>query len=136
MTGSAHPQSSSVSEGRKARFAERVGSKQRKRLALISTVLTLAALSSGCAPETKIETNPDCVAKVNKAALQAMNRTRPLGQMTIFGLPASFGPHLLRVEVRVFGGRTELYAVDVTIDNACNILGVSTRLETNYWNLR
>jgi hypothetical protein len=84
-------------------------------------------------PETKIETNPDCVARVNKVALQAMNRTRPLGQMTIFGPPTSFGPHLMRVEIRVFGGRTELYAVDVTIDNACNILGASTRLETNEW---
>jgi hypothetical protein len=109
---------------------------QCKRPALISLALTIAAFSSGCVPETKIETNPDCVARVNKAALQAMKRTRPLGQMTIFGPPTSFGPHLLRVEVRVFGGRTELYAVDVTIDNACNILGASTRLEASDWDLR
>ena len=115
---------------------ERATSAQRKRPALISIVLTLAAFSSGCVPETKTETNPDCVARVNKAALQAMKRTRPLGQMQIFGPPTSFGPHLLRVEVRVFGGRTEIYAVDVTIDNACNILGASTRLETNDWHLR
>jgi hypothetical protein len=111
-------------------------SAQCKRLALVSTVLALAALGSGCVPETKIETNPDCVARVNKAALQAMNRTNPLGQMTIFGPPTAFGPHLLRVEVRVFGGRTELYGVDVTIDNACNILGASTRLEASDWDLR
>jgi hypothetical protein len=111
-------------------------STRRKRLALISTVLTLAAFSSACVPETKTEASPDCVARINKAALQAMNRTRPLGQIQISSLPAAFGPHLLRVEVRVFGGRTEIYAVDVTIDNACNILGASTRLETNEWNLR
>jgi hypothetical protein len=111
-------------------------STRRKRLALISTVLTLAAFSSACVPETKTEASPDCVARINKAALQAMKRTRPLGQIQISSLPAAFVPHLLRVEVLVFGGRTEIYAVDVTIDNACNILGASTRLETNEWNLR
>jgi hypothetical protein len=115
---------------------ERVTSAEWKRGALISIALTLAALSSACMPEPGTQIAPDCVAKVNKAALQAMNRTEPLGQLQIFGSPTSFGPHLERVEVRVFGGRTDIYAVDVTIDNACNILGVSTRLETNYWNLR
>ncbi|HEY1884797.1 MAG TPA: hypothetical protein VGG86_01955 [Roseiarcus sp.] len=94
--------------------------------------MTVASLSSASVAKTA----PDCVARVNKAALQAMNRTNPLGQLQIFGAPTSFGPHLKRVEVRVFGGRTEIYAVDVTIDNACNILGASTRLETNEWNLR
>jgi hypothetical protein len=112
---------------------ERAKSAPGKRLALISTALTLAAFSSACVPETKTETNPDCVAKVNRAALQAMKRTRPLGQMQISGLPTAFGPHLLRVEVGVYGARTEMYAVDVTIDNACNILRATTRLETNEW---
>jgi hypothetical protein len=28
-----------------------------------------------------------------------------------------------------------MYAVDIKIDGACNILGASTRLETNEWNL-
>lgn len=112
---------------------ERARSARRKRLTRISTVLTVAAFSSGCVPETKTETNPDCVARVNKAALQAMKRTRPLGQMMIASLPAAFGPHLLRVEVGVYGARTEMYAVDVTIDSACKILGASTRLETNEW---
>jgi hypothetical protein len=114
----------------------RTGIGQRKCLALISTVLTVAAFTSGCVPETKTETSPDCVARVNKAALQAMKRTRPLGQMMISSLPAAFGPHLLRVEVGVYGARTEMYAVDVTIDNACNVLGASTRLETNEWPTR
>jgi hypothetical protein len=111
---------------------ERARSAQRKRLAAVAAVMTVASLSSASVAKTA----PDCVARVNKAALQAMNRTNPLGQLQIFGAPTSFGPHLKRVEVRVFGGRTEIYAVDVTIDNACNILGASTRLETNEWNLR
>jgi hypothetical protein len=115
---------------------ERARAGRCKRLALISTALTLAAFNSACVPEPGTQIAPDCVARVNKAALQAMNRVGPLGQMQIFGAPTSFGPYLKRVEVRVFGGRTDIYAVDVTIDNACNILGVSTRLETNYWNLR
>jgi hypothetical protein len=109
---------------------------QRKRLALISAALTVAAFSSACAPETKIETSPDCVARINKAALQAMKRTRPLGQMMIASLPAAFGPHLLRVDVGVYDAWTEMYAVDVTIDSACNILKTSTRLETNDLQIR
>jgi hypothetical protein len=108
----------------------------RRRAILISVALTVAALGSACMPEPRTEIRPDCVARVNKAALHAMNRTRPLGQMQIFGSPTSFGPHLKRVEVRVFGVRTEIYAVDVTIDNACNILRATTRLETNEWPLR
>lgn len=74
---------------------------------------------------------PQCVARVNTAALQAMNRTNPLGQMQIFGSPAVFNPHLLRVTVTVFGARTEIYAVDVTIDDACRVLSASTRLEND-----
>ena len=74
---------------------------------------------------------PQCVARVNTAALLAMNRTNPLGQMQIFGSPAVFNPHLLRVTVTVFGARTEIYAVDVTIDDACRVLSVSTRLEND-----
>jgi hypothetical protein len=108
---------------------ERARTGQRKRRALSSTVLTFAAFSSAAGAKTA----PDCVARVNKAALQAMNRTNPLGQMQIFGSPISFGPHLKRVEIDVYGARTEMYAVDVTIDNACNILAASTRLETNAW---
>ena len=79
---------------------------------------------------------PDCVARVNKAALVAMNRTSPLGQMQIFGDPTMFSPRLLRVSVRVNGPRTEIYAVDVTIDAACNVISASTRLESNEWPYR
>jgi hypothetical protein len=114
----------------------RSSSARRRRAILVSAAVTVAAFSSACAPETKIDTSPDCVARVNKAALQAMNRTKPLGQLQISGSPTSFGPHLLRVEVGVYSARIDMYAVDVTIDNACNILGASTRLETNDWYAR
>jgi hypothetical protein len=119
-----------------SRTLDHATSAQRIRPALIATVLTLAAFGSACVPETKTETSPDCVARINMAALQAMKRTKPLGQIQISSLPAAFGPHLLRVDVRVFGGPTEVYAVDVTIDDACNILGVSTRLVTSELNIR
>jgi hypothetical protein len=79
---------------------------------------------------------PACVARVNTAALQAMNRTLPLGQMQIYGTPAAFDPRNLRVTVNVFGARTEIYDVDVTIDNACSVLSASTRLESNEWPTR
>ena len=79
---------------------------------------------------------PECVARVDKAALQAMDRTNPLGQITVFGDPTVFDPHLLRVMVRVFGARTEIYSVDITIDDACHVLSASTRLELNEWPIR
>jgi hypothetical protein len=79
---------------------------------------------------------PACVATVNKAALQAMTRTSPLGQMQIWGDPAVFDPDLVRVTVRVFGPQTEIYAVDVAIDDACRVLSASTRLDTNDWPYR
>jgi hypothetical protein len=124
------------------KIAERPVERQGARAArirrpiLASAAVTVAAFSSGCVPETKTEASPDCVARVNKAALQAMKRTRPLGQLQISGLPTSFGPHLLRVEIGVYGARIDMYAVDVTIDNACNIRGATTRLETNDWYAR
>jgi hypothetical protein len=103
----------------------------KSALPLTFVVLAFFAASFNFAAVAK--SGPDCVSRLNRTALQAMNRTNPLGQMQIFGGPTSFGPHLKRVEVRVNGARTEMYAVDVTIDGACNILGASTRLETNDW---
>jgi hypothetical protein len=99
---------------------------------LISAVSSIAAVSSASVPKA----SPDCLAGLNQAALQAVNRTNPLGQMQIFGGPTSFGPYLKRIEVRVNGARTEVYAVDLTIDGSCNVRGASTRLETSDWNLR
>jgi hypothetical protein len=110
----------------------RARSPTRTAAILISAVSAVAAFSS----VSVAKTGPDCAARINKAALQAMNRTKPLGQMQIVGSPISFSPHLKRVEVGVYGARTEMYAVDVTIDSACNILEASTRLETNEWPTR
>ena len=96
---------------------------------LVAAVLIVAAFS--CASASQIA--PDCAAKLNKAALRAMQQTKPLGQVQISSSPISFGPQLKRIEVGVYGARTEMYAVDLTIDGACNVLGASTRLETNEW---
>jgi len=62
-----------------------------------------------------------------------MTRTNPIGQIMVVGDPTVLDPRLLRITVRVFGPRTEIYAVDVTTDDACNVLSASTRLETNDW---
>jgi hypothetical protein len=106
---------------------------------LVLGVLTVAAAAPNAFAldfPSAAKIAPACVARVNKAALRAMNRTNPLGQMQIYGPPMVFNPHLLRVEINVFGARTEVYAVDLAIDDACNVLSASTRLETNDWNLR
>jgi hypothetical protein len=103
--------------------------KSAPAIATVAVAILVAAFSSPSAARTA----SDCVARLNKAALQAMNRTNPLGQMQISGSPISFGPHLKRVEVGVYGARAEMYAVDIKIDDGCNILGASTRLETNEW---
>ena len=79
---------------------------------------------------------PECATRVDKAALQVMKRTLPLGQMQIYGPPATFDPRHLRVTVDVFGARTEIYAVDLSIDDACNVVSASTRLESSEWPLR
>ncbi len=102
-------------------------------------LLTLAACAEpGAGPlrQAGAKLAPECVARVNKAALVAMNRTNPLGQMQIFGPPTVFNPHLLRVTVRVDGARTEIYSVDLSIDDDCRVLSASTRLETNEWPVR
>src|SRR5271165_6144754 len=41
----------------------------------------------------------DCVASVDAAALKAMERTGPLGQMNIYGDPVVLGPNHMRVDV-------------------------------------
>ncbi len=114
------------------RFAE----KGARLAALAALAASLAAPATAFTFPGTVKVSPACVATVNKAALQAMTRTSPLGQMQIFGDPGVFDPHLLRVTVRVFGGRTEIYSVDVAIDDACRVLSASTRLETNDWPYR
>jgi len=116
------------------RFAE----KGSRLAALAALAVAVAAPPASAFPLSSAPTvAPQCVARVNKAALQAMDRTNPLGQMQIFGSPVVFNPHLLRVTVTVFGARAEIYSVDVTIDDACRVLSVTTRLENDndrpYW---
>jgi hypothetical protein len=70
----------------------------------------------------------DCVASVDAAALKAMERTGPLGQIYIHGDPVSLGPNHLRVEVGEFPGGE--YEVDVNIGPNCRVLSASTREES------
>lgn len=103
-------------------------------VALAAAVAPLAA-SAFTFPGT-VQLAPECVTRVNKAALEAVNRTGPLGQMQIFGDPAVFDRGLVRVTVNVYGARTEIYAVDLVIDDACRVISASTRLDSNDWPFR
>jgi hypothetical protein len=100
---------------------------------LFALVSSIGATSSALAFPNPARVSPPCVARVNTAALQAMERTNPLGQIMVVGDPIVFDPHVLRVEVRVFGARTILYNVDLTIDDACHVLSATTQLESNPW---
>ena len=104
-------------------------------IALAAAALAPPAAGAFTFPGT-VKLAPECVSRVNRAALEAMNRTSPLGQMQIFGDPAVFDPHLVRVTVNVYGARTEIYAVDLVIDDACRVISASTRLESNDWPYR
>ena len=88
---------------------------------------SLAAGCSGPAPAAPVES---CAAVVAHAGLEAIERTRPIGQTHVFGSPFAFTPSLQRVEVDVAGPQTLIYDVDVTIDPACRVLGTSARLES------
>jgi hypothetical protein len=68
-------------------------------IATVTVAILVAAFSSAAVAKP----SHDCVARLNKGAMQAMNRTNPLGQMQISSSPISFGPHLKRVEVGVYG---------------------------------
>jgi hypothetical protein len=70
----------------------------------------------------------NCIASANAAALKAMERSGPLGQIYIHGDPVSLGPNHLRVDVGEFPGGE--YEVDVNIDRSCRVLSVSTREES------
>jgi hypothetical protein len=70
----------------------------------------------------------DCVSSIDAAALKAMERTGPLGQIYIHGDPVRLGPNHLRVEVGEFPGGE--YEVDVNIDANCRVFSASTREES------
>jgi ABC-type phosphate transport system substrate-binding protein len=99
----------------------------------IKLLLALAAMlgASACGPEGSPQINqsaPHCAASANEAALQAVGRTNPLGQMQVYGNPFAIAPNVLRVEVDVFGPQNPTYSVDVSIDQACRVLSASARL--------
>jgi hypothetical protein len=137
--GAAHSPPFGGRRGWVALTADALASRRRGASVLGALTVVLAALASAgsaTAFPDLARVNPECVARVDRVALQAMNRTNPLGQMQIFGSPAVFDPHYLRVEVNVLGARTEIYAVDVAIDDACKVISASTRLESNEWPAR
>ena len=78
----------------------------------------------------------DCTTNVDRAALQAVNKTLPIGQTTVFGSPFAIKPDVWRVEVEVFGPETLVYSVDATVDRACRVLATSARLESRPENSR
>ncbi len=100
---------------------------------LIALVASLGATASALAFPNPAPVSAACAARVNAAALEAMDRTNPLGQLTVFGDPVVWDPSVLRVTVRVNGPRTEIYSVDLTIDDACHVLSASTLLQSNPW---
>jgi hypothetical protein len=75
----------------------------------------------------------DCIPVAKRAALGVIARTPAIGQMTIFGTPFAIEPHIVRVQVDVFGPQTFVYRVDVTIGPVCNVLATNAELENNPW---
>ena len=116
------------------RTREKIGAPMMSVLRTLTVLVAgVGAAASAQAFPNPTPVNPACVARVNAAALAAMDRTNPLGQITVFGDPVVWDPHVLRVMVRVFGARTEIYSVDLTIDDACHVLSASTLLQSNPW---
>ena len=97
-----------------------------KPLSAVMAMLSAALFSSAGFAGTR----DGCTKIVNAAALRAVDRIPVIGQTTALGSPFAIEPGVLRVEVEVFGPQTQVYAVDVTIDDACNVLATSTRLES------
>jgi len=98
-----------------------------------TNLLSALAALVGCAFSSSASfarIGDDCTRTVDHAALQAVGRTLPIGQTTISGQPVRIAPGVLRVEVEVFGPQTLIYAVDATVDQACNVVATSARLES------
>jgi hypothetical protein len=77
-----------------------------------------------------------CVAVVDRAAVQAIERTSWIGQATTLGRPFAVRQGVLRAGVSLFGPQSAIFSVDVAIDSACNVLSTSIRLESNPWHDR
>jgi hypothetical protein len=92
-----------------------LGLSKLNRLALLAVVWSIG--TSGSASFAQTDTN--CRAIVRAAAVKAVDKTDPAGQSFVFGQPVLLPGHVLRLEVEVFGSQTEVYAVDVKINDAC-----------------
>ena len=74
-----------------------------------------------------------CVARVNRAAQQAIEKSPWIGQATAAGAPYAVSPGVLRASVGLFGPQSALFSVDVAIDAACRVLSTNIILESNPW---
>lgn len=96
----------------------------------VSAFVWAASFAAGCIAPAVAAPADRCAAVVAQAGLDAIERTRPIGQTHVFGSPFAFTPSLQRVEVDVAGPQTLIYEVDVTIDASCKVLATSARLES------
>jgi hypothetical protein len=101
-------------------------------------IFAVAAVLSAaiCGSASYAEADGGCAKVVDAAALRAVNRIPVIGQTSARGSPFMIKPGVMRVGVEVFGPQTQIYAVDVTIDDACRVLATSTRLESQSENPR
>jgi hypothetical protein len=102
-----------------------LGLSKLNRLALLAVVSSIG--TSGSASFAQTDTK--CNAVVRAAAVKAVDKTEPLGQTFVLGQPVLLPGHVLRLEVEVFGSQTETYAVDVKVNDACQVVATSSSLE-------
>jgi len=93
-----------------------------------------ASLSAVLLGSASLATPSDaCVAAVNRAAQQAVAKTPWIGQAMAVGSPFAIRPGVLRASVSLFGPQSAIFAVDVAIDAACDVLSTTVLLESNPW---
>jgi hypothetical protein len=102
-----------------------LGLSKLNRLALLAVVWSIGTSGSASFAQTNI----NCSAVVRAAAVTEVDKTEPLGQSFVLGQPVLLPGHVLRLEVEVFGSQTETYAVDVKINDACQVVSTSSNLE-------
>ena len=95
---------------------------------VLSASLSVVPLSASLATPSGA-----CLAVVNRAAQQAVEKSPWIGQATAAGAPYAVGPGVLRASVGLFGPQSALFSVDVAIDAACHVLSTSIILESNPW---
>jgi hypothetical protein len=102
-----------------------LGLSKLNRLASLAVVWSIG--TSGSA--SFAQTDANCSAVVRAAAVKELDKTDPDGQSFVFGQPVLLPGHVLRLEVEVSGSQTEVYDVDVKIDDACQVISTSSNLE-------